>query len=130
MGVDMSREQLDRLAITTIRTLAMDAVQTARSGHPGTAMAMAPVVSCLWQRFLRFDPNDPIWPNRVPLLFPGYRPRVIYPTFAQRVQRDRKSPVPALLSSPEGASGALNVRIPVDQQGRPIGWKRPFPWVR
>ena len=42
----------------------MDAVQTAHSGHPGTAMAMAPVVYCLWQRFLRFDPDDPIWPNR------------------------------------------------------------------
>ncbi|TDJ71852.1 MAG: transketolase [Proteobacteria bacterium] len=42
----------------------MDAVQAANSGHPGTAMAMAPVVYCLWQRFLRFDPQDPIWPNR------------------------------------------------------------------
>ncbi|MBI2889577.1 MAG: transketolase [Nitrospirae bacterium] len=42
----------------------MDAVQQANSGHPGTAMAMAPVVYCLWQRFLRFDPGDPIWPNR------------------------------------------------------------------
>ena len=60
----MSSEERDRLAITTIRTLAMDAVQTAHSGHPGTAMAMAPVVYCLWQRFLRFDPDDPIWPNR------------------------------------------------------------------
>ena len=54
----------DRLAINTIRTLAMDAVQAANSGHPGTAMAMAPVVYCVWQRFLRFDPEDPIWPNR------------------------------------------------------------------
>ena len=60
----VTNEELDRLAITTIRTLAMDAVQTAHSGHPGTAMAMAPVVHCLWQRFLRFDPDDPIWPNR------------------------------------------------------------------
>jgi transketolase len=55
---------LDRLAITTIRTLSMDAVQAAKSGHPGTPMAMAPVAYCLWQRFLRFDPDDPIWPNR------------------------------------------------------------------
>ncbi|MBK7542689.1 MAG: transketolase [Candidatus Competibacter sp.] len=55
---------LDQLAINTIRTLAMDAVQAANSGHPGTAMAMAPVTYCLWQRFLRFDPEDPIWPNR------------------------------------------------------------------
>jgi transketolase len=55
---------LDRLAVNTIRTLAMDAVQQANSGHPGTPMAMAPVAYALWQRHLRFDPNDPIWPNR------------------------------------------------------------------
>jgi transketolase len=55
---------LDQLSINTIRTLAMDAVQAANSGHPGTPMAMAPVAYTLWQRFLRFDPDDPIWPNR------------------------------------------------------------------
>jgi transketolase len=55
---------LDQLCINTIRTLAIDAVQKANSGHPGTPMAMAPVVYTLWQRFLRFDPDDPIWPNR------------------------------------------------------------------
>ena len=55
---------LDNLAVTTIRTLCMDAVQAANSGHPGTPMAMAPVAYTLWQRFLRFDPADPIWPNR------------------------------------------------------------------
>src|SRR6266849_4535272 len=55
---------LDQLCINTIRTLAMDAVQQASSGHPGTPMALAPVAYCLWQQFLRFDPNDPIWPNR------------------------------------------------------------------
>ncbi len=60
----MAKQQLDELCINTIRTLSMDAVQQANSGHPGTPMAMAPVVYCLWQRFLRFDPNDPIWPNR------------------------------------------------------------------
>ncbi len=58
------REPIDELCINTIRTLSMDAVQQANSGHPGTPMAMAPVVYCLWQRFLRFDPYDPIWPNR------------------------------------------------------------------
>src|ERR671928_2111689 len=52
------------LAITTIRTLAMDAVQAANSGHPGTPMGLAPVAYTLWQRYLRFDPHDPIWPNR------------------------------------------------------------------
>jgi transketolase len=55
---------IDELAVTTIRTLAMDAVQAANSGHPGTPMAMAPVAYTLWQQFLRFDPDDPIWPGR------------------------------------------------------------------
>ena len=57
-------ERLDLECVNTIRTLAMDAVQAANSGHPGTPMAMAPVAYCLWNRFLRFDPEDPIWPNR------------------------------------------------------------------
>jgi transketolase len=56
--------EIVQLSINTIRTLSMDAVQQANSGHPGAPMAMAPVAYCLWQRFLRFDPNDPIWPNR------------------------------------------------------------------
>jgi transketolase len=55
---------LDQLCVDTIRTLAMDAVQQANSGHPGTPMALAPVAYCLWQRVLRFDPEHPIWPNR------------------------------------------------------------------
>jgi transketolase len=60
----MTNEQLDRLSINTIRTLSMDAVQQANSGHPGTPMALAPVAYSVWQHFLRFDPEDPIWPNR------------------------------------------------------------------
>ena len=56
--------QLDQLCVNTIRTLSMDAVQQANSGHPGTPMALAPVAYTLWQRFLRFDPEHPIWPNR------------------------------------------------------------------
>jgi transketolase len=59
-----SERSIDELCIDTIRTLSIDAVQQANSGHPGTAMAMAPVVYTLWQSFLRFDPEDPIWPNR------------------------------------------------------------------
>ncbi|MBZ5628462.1 MAG: transketolase [Acidobacteriia bacterium] len=55
---------LDELCVNTIRTLAIDAVQRANSGHPGTPMGMAPTVYALWQRVLRFDPEDPIWPNR------------------------------------------------------------------
>ena len=60
----MPTSDLDTLSINTIRTLSMDAVQKANSGHPGTPMGMAPVVYDLWQRHLRFDPTDPIWPNR------------------------------------------------------------------
>ena len=60
----MTPHSLDELCINTIRTLSIDAVQQAKSGHPGTPMAMAPVVYTIWQRFLRFDPEDPIWPNR------------------------------------------------------------------
>ena len=55
---------MDQLCINTMRTLAMDAVQAANSGHPGTPMALAPVLYCLVQRVMRFDPNHPIWPNR------------------------------------------------------------------
>ena len=60
----MTNEQLDQLSINTIRTLSMDAVQQANSGHPGAPMALAPVAYTVWQHFLRFDPEDPIWPNR------------------------------------------------------------------
>ncbi len=60
----LSSKQLDLLSINTIRTLAIDAVQQANSGHPGAPMALAPVAYTLWQQFLRFDPEDPIWPNR------------------------------------------------------------------
>jgi transketolase len=61
---DLSTQTLDQLSINTMRTLAMDAVQLANSGHPGTPMAMSPVVYSLWQYVLRFDPENPIWPNR------------------------------------------------------------------
>src|SRR2546427_11715941 len=60
----LAHDGTDRLCIDTIRTLAMDAVQQANSAHPGTVMAMAPVAYELWQRHLRFDPEDPIGPNR------------------------------------------------------------------
>src|SRR5260370_7606559 len=57
-------QQLDTLCINTIRTLAIDAVQQANSGHPAAPMGLAPAVYSLWQRYLRYDPADPIWPNR------------------------------------------------------------------
>ncbi len=56
--------EMDQLCINTIRTLSIDAVQQAKSGHPGTPMALAPVVYTIWNRVMRFDPQDPIWPNR------------------------------------------------------------------
>ncbi len=60
----MTDGEISQLSINTIRTLSIDAIQQANSGHPGTPMGMAPVVYCLWQHFLRFDPEEPIWPNR------------------------------------------------------------------
>lgn len=56
--------ELDRLCVNTIRALAMDAVEAANSGHPGTPMALAPVAYVLWTRFLEHDPSDPAWPDR------------------------------------------------------------------
>ncbi len=64
MTGQLATSSIEQTAINTIRTLSMDAVQAANSGHPGTPMALAPVAYCLWQRFLRYDPEDPIWPNR------------------------------------------------------------------
>ena len=60
----MTGIDLDQLSINTIRTLSIDAVEQAQSGHPGTAMALAPLVYTLWNRVMQFDPEDPIWPNR------------------------------------------------------------------
>ena len=62
--IQAPQQDIDQLCINTIRTLVMDAVQQANSGHPGSPMGMAPIVYCLWQQFLRFDPDDPVWPNR------------------------------------------------------------------
>ena len=60
----MTDEEMTQLAINTIRTLSIDAVQQAKSGHPGTPMALAPLIYTIWNRVMRFDPQDPIWPNR------------------------------------------------------------------
>jgi len=60
----ISGKQLDTLCVNTIRTLSIDAVQKANSGHPGAPMGLAPVAYTLWQQFLKYDPEDPIWPNR------------------------------------------------------------------
>ena len=64
VAAPMTDTELDQLSVNTIRTLSIDAVQQAKSGHPGTPMALAPLVYTIWNRVLRFDPQDPIWPNR------------------------------------------------------------------
>src|SRR5271169_6145359 len=64
ISVPKAATSMEMLCINTLRTLSMDAVQAANSGHPGTPMAMAPLAYCLWQEFLRCDPSDPLWPNR------------------------------------------------------------------
>jgi transketolase len=72
---------LDQLSINTIRTLAIDAVQQANSGHPGAPMGLAPVVYSLWQHFLRYDPTDPTWPNRDRfVLSAGHASMLLYAT--------------------------------------------------
>src|ERR1700739_3676593 len=60
----LTSQELDELAINTIRTLSIDAIQQANSGHPGAPMALAPLVYVIWNEVMRFDPQDPIWPNR------------------------------------------------------------------
>jgi transketolase len=64
VAAPMTDANLDQLSVNTIRTLAIDAVERAKSGHPGTPMALAPLVYTIWNRVMRFDPEDPIWPNR------------------------------------------------------------------
>jgi transketolase len=60
----MADDRIAEVAINTIRTLSIDAVQQAQSGHPGTPMALAPLAYTLWNRVMRIDPQDPMWPNR------------------------------------------------------------------
>jgi len=64
VAAPMTEAELDQLSVNTIRTLSIDAVERAKSGHPGTPMALAPLVYTIWNRVMRFDPEDPIWPNR------------------------------------------------------------------
>src|SRR5438270_11158744 len=61
---EKSMPSIDDLCINTIRTLSMDAVQQANSGHPGTPMALAPLAYTLWQEVMKYDPEHPLWPNR------------------------------------------------------------------
>jgi len=77
----VSQQNLDQLCINTIRTLSIDAVQQANSGHPGAPMGLAPVVYSLWQNFLHYDPTDPLWPNRDRfVLSAGHASMLLYST--------------------------------------------------
>lgn len=77
----MSQQNLDQLSINTIRTLSMDAVQQANSGHPGAPMGLAPVMFSLWQYFLNYDPAGPLWPNRDRfVLSAGHASMLLYST--------------------------------------------------
>jgi transketolase len=77
----VSPQNLDELCINTIRTLSIDAVQQANSGHPGAPMGLAPVVYSLWQSFLKYDPADPHWPNRDRfVLSAGHASMLLYST--------------------------------------------------
>jgi transketolase len=77
----VSQPNLDQLCINTIRTLAIDAVQKANSGHPGAPMGLAPVVYELWHNFLNYDPADPLWPNRDRfVLSAGHASMLLYTT--------------------------------------------------
>jgi transketolase len=93
-------KHLDQLCIDTIRTLSMDAVQKANSGHPGAPMALAPIAYCLWQQFLRFDPEDPLWPNRDRfVLSNGHASMLLYSLLHLAGVREA-SPQGEILSSP------------------------------
>ncbi|HSC45382.1 MAG TPA: transketolase [Candidatus Acidoferrum sp.] len=77
----MSQQNIDQLSIDTIRTLSIDAVQQANSGHPGAPMGLAPVVYELWQKYLRYDPANPVWPNRDRfVLSAGHASMLLYAT--------------------------------------------------
>lgn len=94
--LEIQQVSIETLAIDTIRTLAMDAVQAAESGHPGTPMALAPVVYGLWQKHLRFDPKNPVWPNRDRfVLSAGHASMLLYAmlhlTGTKSVNQDNKS---------------------------------------
>jgi transketolase len=80
-GAVVSKQDIDQLSINTIRTLSIDAVQQANSGHPGAPMGLAPVVHELWQKYLNYDPANPVWPNRDRfVLSAGHASMLLYST--------------------------------------------------
>src|ERR1700726_1880148 len=97
-----SHADIDRLCVNTIRTLAIDAVQKAQSGHAGAPMGIAPVAYTLWQEFLRYDPSDPLWANRDRfVLSAGHACMLLYSVLhlagVERLEKDgRKLDQPAI----------------------------------
>ena len=109
---------IDQLCINTIRTLSIDAIQKASSGHPGTPMALAPLAYVLWQRFLRFDPEEPIWPNRDRfVLSAGHASMLLYSllhlTGVQAVDPDYET-----LGEPSVSLDDIKAFRQLDSQGR------------
>ncbi len=123
-------QDIDQLAINTIRTLSIDAVEKANSGHPGTPMALAPVAYELWQNHLRYDPADPIWPNRDRfVLSAGHASMLLYSMLflagVKKVEADYEitdEPAGSLHEieelPPAALAHARPPRVPLDQRRR------------
>ena len=118
MSQPKSQQDMDQLSINTIRTLAIDAVQQANSGHPGAPMGLAPVVYALWQNHLKYDPSDPTWPNRDRfVLSAGHASMLLYATLhLARVKEASKDGT---------VSDALAVSMEEIKRFRQIGSKTP-----
>jgi len=111
-------DQLDKLCIDTIRTLSMDAVEKANSGHPGTPMALAPLMYTLWQKHLRYDPRNPHWPARDRfVLSAGHASMLLYATlFLAQVRGSDRDGKP---------TGTAAVSLEDIEQFRQLGSKCP-----
>ena len=127
-------QDIDQLAIDTIRTLSIDAVEKANSGHPGTPMSMAPVAYELWQNHLRYDPADPVWPNRDRfVLSAGHASMLLYSMLflagVQRVDADynvaRRAGRSACTRSKNSASCTRARRATPSTAGPPASRRRP-----
>jgi transketolase len=114
----LTSQQIDTLSINTIRTLSMDAVQKANAGHPGAPMALAPVTYSLWQKYLRYDPSDPLWPNRDRfILSNGHASMLLYSMlYLSGVQR---------VNANEEATGDLAVTLDEIKNFRQLDSKTP-----
>jgi transketolase len=111
-------DHIDKLAIDTIRTLSMDAVQKANSGHPGTPMALAPVMYALWQNHLRYDPKNPLWPDRDRfILSAGHASMLLYSVLHLAGVQD--------LDGAGNPTGRLAVTMEDIEQFRQLGSKTP-----